>query len=78
MSIPDAITDNPAIWTGLVGAVIVLLTAFGINVTPDQEKAILGFVAAVLAGLALLTHKVTVPKSPSTEATTKSLQLPPQ
>lgn len=35
--------------TGLVGAVLVLLPAFGINLTSDQSRAILGLVSAVLA-----------------------------
>jgi hypothetical protein len=46
---PDWISHEPALWTGLVDAVIVLLVAFGVPVTPEQKTAVLGVTAAVLA-----------------------------
>lgn len=42
--------SDPSAWWGavgaLVGAIITLLVAFGVELTPDQQAAILGVVAA--------------------------------
>jgi hypothetical protein len=51
---PDWISHEPALWTGLVDAVIVLLVAFGVPVTPEQKTAVLGVTAAVLAILSAI------------------------
>ena len=74
---PDQITDNPAIYLGLTGSIMLLLTAFGLSVTIDQQHAILAVESGVLAVLALWTHKVTVPKTPSIEASPSSIQDAP-
>ncbi len=45
----ERISNEPVLVTTLIGAVIALLVAFGLNVTDDQKVAIIGVVAAVLA-----------------------------
>jgi hypothetical protein len=40
---------EPALWVGLVEAVIVLLVAFGVPITADEKAAVIGLVSAVLA-----------------------------
>lgn len=45
----DRIKDEPAIVAGLVQALLALLVAFGLDLTPEQIGAILGVTAAVLA-----------------------------
>lgn len=40
---------EPAIWLGIVQAVLVLLIAFGMPISNDQKVAIVGVAGAVLA-----------------------------
>lgn len=42
--------------SGLVVAVLVLLVAFGVNITPDQHTAIEGLVAAIMIIVGTLLH----------------------
>lgn len=80
---PAIIADNPAIVTGLVRAFLIallaLFSAFGLHVTPEQVTAIVNFATAAI-GLSLfvsiITHKLTVPKAPSADATSASIQAP--
>lgn len=44
--------------TGLVGATIALLAAFGLDFTAEQTAAIVGWVAAVYAAAVLMRSKV--------------------
>ena len=44
--------------TGLVAAGLALLVAFGVDFTPEQTTAVIGFVAAVYAVGALVRSKV--------------------
>ena len=78
---PSCISDIPALFTGLVRAVLGLALAFYPGLfTAGQQEAILLLVAAGIA-LSAVSHKTTVPKSPSVEATPASIQefqpLPP-
>lgn len=53
---------EPAIILGFVSAVLVLLTAFGVQMTDDQTAAITGIVSAVLVlGGAFVTRKAVTP-----------------
>jgi hypothetical protein len=45
----ERIKNEPVLICTLIGAVMYLLTTFGINVTADQQKAILAVTVAVLA-----------------------------
>ena len=57
-------SSEPAITIGavssLIASAIALLVAFGVDITPDQQTAILAFVAAVfpLAAALLIRRKV--------------------
>lgn len=76
MSIPDQITDNPTIWIALLGAVITVAASFGLQITQDQVHALGLFFAALWAVFGLWSHKTTVPKTPSAEASPASIQRP--
>lgn len=72
----DQLKDNPALVTGLVRALLGVALAFFPGLfNPGQQEAILLLVAAGLA-LSAVTHKTTVPKTPSAEATPASIQDP--
>ena len=45
----DRIKTEPAVIMGLVNAAIVLIVAFGVNVTDTQTEAILSVVAAIIS-----------------------------
>lgn len=45
----DRIRNEPVLVCTIIGALIYLLTTFGVNVTADQQKAIMGLAVAVLA-----------------------------
>jgi uncharacterized membrane protein len=47
---------NSTIVIALVLAVIALLTAFGVDISQDQQEALIGVVAAVLALVGLWFH----------------------
>lgn len=55
------LTDEPALITGFVSAVMILLVAFGVPITDDQRTAVLGLFAAgvALAGSILVRAKST-------------------
>jgi hypothetical protein len=40
---------EPALWLGLVSAVIALAVGFGLNVTPEQIGLIMAAVSAIIA-----------------------------
>lgn len=48
-AILDRVRSEPALVSGLVAALIALGTAFGLNLSPEQQGAIMAVVAAVLA-----------------------------
>jgi uncharacterized membrane protein (UPF0136 family) len=52
---------EPALITGFVQAILVLAVAFGLNVTVEQQGAILAFTAAALAlvGAGITRSRVT-------------------
>lgn len=55
---------EPALWVGLVEAVIVLLVAFGVPISADQKAAVIGLTSAVLAVVgALVTRSQVSPVS---------------
>jgi len=45
----ERIRNEPVLVCTVIGAAMYLLTTFGVNVTPDQQKAIMGLTVAVLA-----------------------------
>lgn len=47
---------NTTIITGAATALLALLIAFGVDITPDQHTAILGAVGAFLAIIGALAH----------------------
>ena len=55
------IADEPALVTGIVSAVIILLVTFGAPITQDQSTAILGLVSAAIAliGSVIVRSRVT-------------------
>ncbi len=69
------ITDYPTAWMGLIGAVLALIAAFGVKVTPDQVQAVLGFFAALFVVFGVVGNRTSVPKTPSSPAA--PLQVPP-
>lgn len=73
---PSFIRDNPAATTALIRAGLGLVVAFYPGLfTPAQTEVILVFVTAALA-LSVVTVKTTVPKTPSADATSASIQEP--
>lgn len=73
-TLPSFVTDNPALITGLVRAFLGLALAFWPNLfSASQQEALLLVVAAGLA-LTAVSHKTTVPKVPSDDATSASIQ----
>jgi len=51
---------DPALWRGLIVAVVFVLAAFGIAVSPDIPDSVIGLVGAVLAVLQALWTKPAV------------------
>jgi hypothetical protein len=83
MNLPNFVTDNPAAFIAALRAttlaVLTLLAAFGFPVTAAQQTAILDLGAALTAVSLLFsvgTVKATVPKTPSPDATSASIQAP--
>lgn len=76
MSIPDQITDNPAAWIAVLGAAITVAVSFGLQITADQVHALGVFFVALWAIFGLWSHKTTVPKTPSAEASPAAIQAP--
>jgi hypothetical protein len=54
----DRIKDEPALLAALVQAIVVLVIAFGVDLTTDQSAAIMGVTIAVTA---LLVRRVVTP-----------------
>lgn len=70
------LTDEPALITGMVTAVLVLLVTFGVPISDEQQKAILGLFSAalMLSGALYVRSKVTptaklAPAAPAAPAT---------
>lgn len=55
---------------GLVTAILATLTAFGLDLSPDQQGAILGLVAAVLVVASLLWQRWGIDRARVVEQTT--------
>lgn len=71
---PNFITDNPALVIGLIRSALILVAAFWPNAfSAQQQDAILAIAAASLA-LTAATVKTTVPKTPSVDAKSASIQ----
>lgn len=65
MNLPNWITQEPALWIGLVVAALGLAVAFGVHVTDDQQKAIVAAAEAVLVILgAVATRQLVTPVAP--------------
>lgn len=71
---PAFITDNPALVTGLIRAVIALAVTFGLRLTAEQTGLIITIVGLLLS---VITVKTTVPKTPSADAAPASIQKDP-
>ena len=56
-AIYDRIKDEPVLVSTLVGAVLALLVAFGVDISEEQKAAVIGVIAAVTALVA--RHNVT-------------------
>lgn len=70
----DLLKVEPALVTGAVSAILVLVTAFGLPLTEDQKAAVLGSIVPVLVLLqALITRAQVTPnvKVPSVEDATE-------
>ena len=75
-AIRGVVTDAPALVTGVVVAVLLLLTAFGVPLTDEQGKAIVALVGAILTlGGALYTHAATTPNA-HVDTIVRTLQAP--
>lgn len=76
---PNAITDNAPAFIGLVRALLIFLTVWGVKITQAQQDATLNLLMAALPIMSLVftawTVAVSVPKTPSTAAA--PLQTPP-
>lgn len=82
---PDLIADNPAALVGAARAIVLaligLFAAFGLPITKEQKDAILALtevIVPVSIVFTYLTHRLTVPKSPSPDPQPKSIQQLPQ
>lgn len=78
---PNVITDNAALFIGLLRAVFIFAVAWGVNVSQAQQDASVALLAALLPVVSIAftfwTVHTTVPKTPSADATAKSIQQPP-
>lgn len=78
---PNLVTDNAALFIGLLRALLIFLTVWGVKITQAQEDATLGLLAAVLPVVALAftvwTVKTTVPRTPSADAPSSAIQHDP-
>lgn len=63
-----AILDNPAVFVGLMRALMILLTTFGVGITTDQQDGVLEAVGAFLALLSLVFTAATVQATTPTSA----------
>lgn len=64
---------EPAVILGFISAVLILLTAFGVQITDDQTTAIVGLVSAFLVlGGSFLTRAAVTPNSKVVARETKS------
>lgn len=64
--------DEPALIAGCVGALLVLLTAFGVPITDAQKVAVIGFVGpayALVAAFWIRNRVSPVPKLPPVNIT---------
>lgn len=77
---PNFITDNAALFIGLVRALLIFLVAWGFHISQAQQDATIALLAAVLPVVSLVftfwTVKVTVPKTPSADAPSTAIQKP--
>ena len=67
------IKGEPALFTGLIGALIALGVAFGLKFTPEQVGAVM---AIVSAGLAFVTRSQVTPVVPAAVPETTSPEIP--
>lgn len=78
---PNVITDNAALFIGLLRALLIFLTVWGIAISQQQQDATVGLLSAILPVVSLVltffTVKTTVPKTPSTDAPSSAIQRPP-
>jgi hypothetical protein len=72
--VPDVIVNNPAIVTGLVRAILAAAIVLGLNLTAEQEAAVIVVVSLIIT---VITARLTVPKSPTPTAPPAAIQAPP-
>ena len=70
------ITDEPALITGLVSAILILAVAFGVPVSDDQRNAILGLFAAGTALVGSLILRSAVTPNAHVDAIVRTVQAP--
>lgn len=73
MGIPSLVADNPAVFTGLLRAILVIAELYGLKITPEQQAAL---IVVTMLLVSFVTHRITVPKGPSPTATSASIQQP--
>ena len=61
-AILDKIRAEPALALGLVGSLIALLTAFGLDLSADKTAALMGFTSVMLG---LVTRSLVTPVTPA-------------
>ena len=71
---PSVVANNPAIVTGLIRAILAAAVVLGLNLTPEQEAAIIVVLSLVIS---FVTAKLTVPKAPTPDAPPASIQVAP-
>lgn len=78
---PNVITDNSALFIGVVRALFIFLVAWGVNISQARQDATVALLAAVLPLVSIAftfwTVQTTVPKTPSEDAHPSSIQKPP-
>jgi len=66
--------NNPALVVGIARAIVTVLIIVGVNLSPEQEAAVVVIVQLLFT---VITAKLTVPKVPTADAPAKSIQEPP-
>jgi hypothetical protein len=70
----EAVRNNPALIVGLVRVLAIIAVMLGLQISPEQEAALVVTISLVLS---VVSSKLTVPKVPTPEAPAKSIQEPP-
>lgn len=66
--------NNPALVVGIARAIVTVLLILGLQLTPEQEAAV---IVVVQLAFTFVTAKLTVPKTPTPDAPPASIQKAP-